>query len=506
MKTGKVYLVGAGPGDPGLITQKGISCLQMADAVVYDHLLDEVLLANAPAGAEKIYVGKSATVHAMEQDEINRLLVRKAKAGKTVVRLKGGDPFVLGRGGEEAGELEREGVPFEIVPGVTSAIAVPAYAGIPLTHRTMASSFAVITGHEDPTKAVNSIAWDKIGTGVDTLVFLMGMKNLPDIVAKLIEHGRPPHTPVAVIKDGTRPGQKTVTGTLADIVKKVEEHKLGPPSVIVVGRVVSLRDKLRWFDNRPLSGQRVLVTRARRQASALSKLLLEKGAQPVELPAIDIRPADNSAELDTAIGHLPDYHWVIFTSVNGVDAFFTRLAALKLDSRALHGRKIGAIGPATAAELEAHGLKADYCPAVYTGAGLVEGLKSLKISGQKFLLPRADIADAELSSGINSLGAKAYEVTAYCTVADRSAVEKAVKLIGEGEIDIITFTSSSTVSNLMSALGRDAKLPAKVLTACIGPRTMETAVRYGLKVDILAKEQTIPGLVTAMEEYFSKEA
>jgi len=423
-----------------------------------------------------------------------------------VVRLKGGDPFVLGRGGEEAGELVKEGVPFEIVPGVTSAIAVPAYAGIPVTHRSMASSFAVITGHEDPTKAVNSIAWDKIATGIDTLVFLMAMKNLPDIVAKLIENGRPRNTPVAVIKDGTRPEQQTVTGTLANIVEQVKKHKLGPPSVVVVGKVAGLRNKLRWFDNRPLSGKRVLVTRARRQASALSKLLADKGAQPVELPAIDIRPVEDNVGLDAAIRDLKSYQWVVFTSVNGVAAFFKRLESLKLDSRALHGRKIGAIGPATAAALEAHGLKADFCPPVYTGAGMVKGLKKLRIAGKRFLLPRADIADKELSDGVIALGGEAHDVAVYQTVADGIAIDKAARLIKGGEIDVITFTSSSTVSNLISALGKGVKLPAGVITACIGPKTMETALKCGLKVDILAKEQTIPGLVAAMEEYCSKEA
>lgn len=506
MKTGKVFLVGAGPGDPGLITQKGIECLSRADTVVYDHLLDEVLLGNAPADAERIYVGKAAAVHAMEQVDINRLLVYKAREGRTVVRLKGGDPFVLGRGGEEAEELVREGIPFEIVPGVSSAIAVPAYAGIPVTHRAMASSFAVITGHEDPTKAINSIAWDKITTGVDTLVFLMAMKNLPDIVAKLIEFGRPADTPVAVIKDGTRPEQKTVTGTLSDIVAAVKKSKMGPPAVVVVGKVVGLRDKLRWFDNRPLSGKRILVTRSRRQASNLSRLLSEKGAQPVELPAIDIQPVADNAELDAAIRNISKYQWIIFTSVNGVSAFFERLHALSLDSRIFHNQKIGAIGPATATALETHGLTADYCPAVYTGAALVEGLKSFPVKDQNFLLPRADIADKELSNGIIALGAKVHEINAYHTIADHNAIGQAIKMINEGGIDVITFTSSSTVSNLISALGSGIRLPAGVVTACIGPKTMQTALKAGLKVDIIAKEQTIPGLVSAIEEYFSKEA
>ena len=505
MKKGKVFLVGAGPGDPGLITQKGVACLAAADVVIYDHLLDETLLGYAPQQAEKIYVGKSGASHALEQDDINRLLVTKASEGSIVVRLKGGDPFVLGRGGEEAEELVKAGLPFEIVPGVTSAIAVPAYAGIPVTHRAMASSFAVITGHEDPTKAVNSIAWDKVATGIDTLVFLMAMKNLPDIVSKLIEFGRPANTPVAVIKDGTRPEQKTVTGTLADIVAKVKQAKLGPPAVVVVGAVVGLRDKLRWADNRPLSGKRVLVTRARRQAGNLSKLLSERGAQPIELPAIDIRPLKNWAELDAAIMSLKHFHWIIFTSVNGVEAFFNRLLASGLDSRALHKLKIGVIGPATAEALQSRGIKADYSPAVFTGAALVQGLKIRRIAGQRFLLPRADIADGELSEGLTALGAEVHDISAYHTVADQDAIEKALGLIREGSIDIITFTSSSTVSNLVSALG-GAKLPQSVLTACIGPKTMETALKAGIRVDIIAGEQTIPGLVTAMEDHFNKEA
>lgn len=505
MKTGKVYLVGAGPGDPGLITQKGLDCLKHADVVVYDHLLDESLLDYTDAGSEKIYVGKSAAFHAMEQSEINHLLVRKAREGKTVVRLKGGDPFVLGRGGEEAEEMVKAGIPFEVVPGVTSAIAVPAYAGIPVTHRSLASSFAVITGHEDPTKSINSINWEKIGTGIDTLIFLMGMKNLSDIVAKLIENGRPPATPVAVIMNGTRPEQITVTGKLSDIVKNVKKHRLGPPSVIVVGKVAGLRAKLRWFDNRLLSGKRVLVTRARSQASALSRLLAEKGANPIELPAIDIQPLNNTEELDSAIRKMKNFDWVIFTSVNGVEAFFQRMLALKLDSRSFSGLKIGAIGPATADALQAHGLTADYLPAVFTGAGLVKELRRHKIAGKRFLLPRADIADSEVCDGIKGLGGIVYEVAAYHTTANHKAVNKAVKLIKEGMIDIITFTSSSTVTNLLRALGR-YKLPPHIIIACIGPKTGETAIKAGLKVSIVAEEQTIPGLVTAIEKYLDKEA
>lgn len=505
MKEGKVYLVGAGPGDPGLISVKGLECLKQAGVIIYDHLLDERLLDSISAEAEKIYVGKKAGSHTREQDEINQLLVEKAREGRMVVRLKGGDPFVLGRGGEEAEALARHHIPFEVIPGVSSAVAVPAYAGIPVTHRGLASSFAVITGHEDPGKENSSIAWEKLATGVDTLVFLMGMQNLPKIVAKLLEHGRPANTPVAVIRDGTEPEQKTVTGSLTDIIIKVKESHLSPPAVIVVGEVVKLREKLRWFDNRLLFGKRILVTRARHQASVLSKLLSEHGAQPVELPAIDIQNVASSKELDRAISNIGSYHWLIFTSVNGVEAFFQRLYGLKLDSRALSGLKIGAIGPATAKDLEMKGIIPDYLPAVYTTEGLTDGLKKWEIAGQRFLLPRADIATEELSEGIVQLGAEVHEVTVYKTVPVADAISRARQMLSAGEIDVITFTSSSTVSNLMAAFDKKAPVINGAKIACIGPRTADTAAKAGLKVDIVATEHTIPGLVAAISDYFKKE-
>jgi uroporphyrinogen III methyltransferase/synthase len=504
MKADKVYLVGAGPGDLGLITQKGLECLAKADVIVYDRLLDERLLDSAPPEAEKIYVGKASSGHTKEQPEINQLLIKKAKEGKTVVRLKGGDPFVLGRGGEEAEALAENHIPFEVVPGISSAIAVPAYAGIPVTHRGLASSFAVITGHEDPSKAASSIAWEKLASGVDTLVFLMGMQNLAEIVSELMKHGRLPDTPVAVIKDGTRPQQKTLVNSLKDVVAKVKEHRLGPPAVIVVGEVVRLREKLRWFDNRPLFGKRILVTRARQQASALSQLLSERGAQPVELPAIDIQRDTDTGELDRAVSNLVRYQWIIFTSVNGVEAFFERLHTLKLDTRALHGLKVGVIGPATAKSLEQKGITPDYSPTVYTTEGLIAGLRSLSIAGQCFLLPRADIADKQLAEAIAALGGEAHEITVYKTIPAAKAISDVKRLIVSGEIDVITFASSSTVSNLVAALGdKVATNSAKV--ACIGPKTADAAARAGLKVDIVASEHTIPGLVTAIEEYFRKE-
>ncbi len=505
MKAGKVYLVGAGPGDPELISIKGVDCLKKADVIVYDRLLDERLVDAASSEAERIYVGKTAGEHAKPQDEINQLLVTKAKEGKTVVRLKGGDPFVLGRGGEEAEVLVQNDIPFEVIPGITSATAVPAYAGIPVTHRGLASSFAVITGHEDQGKDSSSINWEKLTSGVDTLIFLMGMKNLPEIVAKLMKYGRPPNTPVAIIKGGTRPEQETVVGSLKDIVSRVEEYRLTAPAVIVVGNVVRLREKLRWYDNRPLFGKRILVTRTRHQTGTLSRLLAERGAQPIELPAIDIQTVTNSEELDQAISNLEDYHWIIFTSVNGVAAFWQRLHNLERDSRALSGLRIGAIGPATAQALEAKGIIPDYVPEVYTSEGIIAGLKNQNIVGQRFLLPRADIADRELGQGIRRLGASVHEIIAYRTVPATEAITQAKQMIMLGKIDVITFTSSSTVSNLVAAFGEEPLAVNSAKVACIGPKTAGTAAKAGLSVDIVAKEQTIPGMVTAMEEYFGKE-
>jgi len=502
---GKVYLVGAGPGDPGLITQKGLKLLKKAHVVIYDRLLDENLLGPVAAEAEKIYVGKSATEHIKEQDEINKLLVKKAKEGKIVVRLKGGDPFVFGRGGEEAEFLEQNHILFEVVPGVSSAIAVPTYAGIPVTHRAIASSLAVVTGHEDPSKAGSSIDWAKLATGVDTLVFLMGVKNLSEIVMKLVEHGRPADTPVAIIKDGTGPQQKTVVGSLENIVTRVRDSHLEPPAVIVVGNVVRLREKLRWFDNHPLFGKRVLVPRARHQASVLSELLSERGTQPVELPVIEIQPVVDTEELDQAILNLGRYQWLVLTSVNGVEALFGHLYSLKLDARALGTLKIGCIGPATARAIENRGIIPDYVPEVYSGRGFIEGLKSLNVAGQSFLLLRADIADTELVEGIRQLGATAHEIVLYRTTPATGASDHARKMLQAGQVDVITFTSSSTVTNLIAIFKGDKPVIDNTIVACIGPKTADTATRAGLKVDIVAREHTIPGLVAAIEDYFREE-
>ena len=504
MKRGKVYLVGAGPGDPGLITVKGLECLRRADVIIYDRLVDDSLLEEASPGSEKIYVGKGRGCHAMEQKEINLLLISKAREGQKVVRLKGGDPFVLGRGGEEVEVLAANEIPFEVVPGVSSAYAVPAYAGIPVTHRRLASSFTVVTGHEDPEKGESSIAWDRISTSSDTLVFLMGIGNLTHIVNKLIQNGRLPSTPVAVISQGTSPKQRTLVGTLGDIGSRAQKEGFEPPAVIVVGEVVKLREQIRWFDKLPIFGKRVLVTRAEHQTKELSRLLLERGAMPVEMPVIRISPPGTWRELDKAILNLGSYDWIIFTSVNAVEMFWKRLQAKKLDARQFGGTKIGAIGPATAGDLEERGLRSDYVPKTYTSQGFLAGLKKQDVAGRRVLLPRADIAGNELSEGLVKLGAKIHQVTAYRTATVTNSISQAKQMLLRGEIDVITFTSASTVTGLLAILGRKWQVIKQPRLACIGPNTAAALADKGLKADIVAREHTMPGLVDAIESYFTR--
>jgi uroporphyrinogen III methyltransferase/synthase len=494
---GLVYLVGAGPGDPGLITVKGLACLQKADVVIYDRLVSPALLRQAPRECELIDAGKSPQGHTLPQEAINALLVEKALAGKVVVRLKGGDPFLFGRGGEEAEALAEAGVPFEVVPGVTSAIAAPAYAGIPVTHRDHTSTFAVVTGHEDPTKADSSIDWQKLATGVGTLVFLMSIGNLPKIVAKLIEHGRDGRTPVAIVQQGTEARQKTVTGTLADIVERAREANIKPPAVTIVGEVVRLREKLRWFDTKPLFGKRVLVTRSREQVSALSQRLRELGAEPLEYPAIAIAPPKDIAPLDEAIARLSTYDWLIITSANGVRALADRMSEKGLDMQALGRPRIAAIGPATAQALAGYGLRVDYMPQVYLAEEIATGIGD--VAGQRILLPRVERAPKQLAQALRGKGAVVDEVTAYRTLAV-GAPHELKALLADGQVDIVTFTSSSTVRNL--AAGLQGLTPADVLSrcmvACIGPVTARTATRLGIRVDVVAREHTIPGLVEAI--------
>jgi uroporphyrinogen III methyltransferase/synthase len=491
------------------MTVAGVAALAEAEVVVYDRLVSAQLLELASSSAERIFVGKEAGAHALRQEEINALLVEKARQGKRVVRLKGGDPFVFGRGGEEAEALAAAGVPFEVVPGVTSAVAVPAYAGIPITHRGLASSFAVITGHEDPTKAETAVDWSKLATGVDTLVFLMGTATLSQIVEKLLEHGRPAATPVAVIRWGTTPAQEVVSGTLADIARRVKEARLEPPAVAVVGEVVRLRESLRWFDSpqaRPLFGKRVLVTRTRQQASALSRLLSQQGAEPIELPAIELVPRHDPRRLGRALGALAHgrYQWVVFTSANGVDIFFQHLNEAGHDARAFAGTRVCAIGPGTAAALAARGLRADLLPEEFVAESVVEALGRQKMAKSRILLPRAEGARRELVRGLRALGARVEELPLYVASPPGAPEPGSVRRLRAGEVDVVTFASSSAVRNLLKLLGGDTAPLKGPLIACIGPVTARAAREAGLEVAVEAKEHTIAGLVRALQDHLSR--
>ncbi len=505
MKTGKVFLVGAGPGDPKLITIKGMEAIKEADLIVYDYLANKSLLSHGKDGAEIIYVGKMGGRHTLSQEQINELIVKRAKEGKIVARLKGGDPFIFGRGGEEAEELAEAGIPFEIIPGVTAAIACPAYAGIPLTHRDYTSTVAFITGHEDPTKEDSSIAWEKISTGAGTLVFLMGMSNLPEIVKNLKRCGRDPMTPVALIRWGTRPDQKTVIGTLGDIIDKAKKHALAPPVIIVVGEVVNLRKRLNWFEGKPLFGRKIIVTRAREQASDFAELLYLYGAEPIEFPTIQVIPPDSWDEMDRAIDEIRGFEWIIFTSVNGVRFFFERLNR-KGDLRLLHGIKICAIGPQTASEIKGHGLTPDLIPKEYRAEAIIEEMGREGIAGKRMLLPRAEIAREILPQELSRMGAKLKVVTAYKTIKPEEDLERVRGLLKNKEISAITFTSSSTVRNFLEMFNKEEVMGLidGTAVACIGPITAKTAEDLGIRTNIMPSKYTMPDLTEAIVKYFSK--
>ncbi|MBP6964708.1 MAG: uroporphyrinogen-III C-methyltransferase [Armatimonadetes bacterium] len=501
---GRVYLVGAGPGDPGLLTLRGAECIRRADVIVYDRLVHPSILCHARPEAELIYVGKESSRHTMKQEDINSLLVEKAREGKTVVRLKGGDPFVFGRGGEEAEALVEAGIEWEEVPGVTSAIAAPAYAGIPVTHRGLTTSLGIITGHErapSPSEGEgwgegqqSRIKWDKISTGLDTIVFLMGVENLPSIVSELVANGRDPSTPVALVRWGTRAEQETLVGTLADIVEKSAGFK--SPAVTVVGDVVNLREKLRWFDNRPLSGKRVLVTRSRDQASKLSELLREQGAEPVEFPVIRISPVQDCSELDAAIDRIGEYDWILFTSTNAVYNLCRRLYETWKDVRSLKGPKIGAIGPATAEAVSSLGMRMEFIPSEFVAESVVEEFPE-DPAGKRILIPGAKDAREVLPEKLRERGAQVDVVASYQTVIEESCAPPIKEMLERGEIDIITFTSSSTVKNFVQLVGRES-VREGVMIACIGPITAQTAEDHGLHPDIVAEDYTIEGLVKAI--------
>ena len=499
---GMVYLVGAGPGDYRLITLKGKECLEKADVVICDYLADKRLLAFAPENVEYIYVGKKAGNHAMRQEDISQLIADKAKEGKCVVRLKGGDPFVFGRGGEEAEVLKNNGVKFEIVPGVTSAIAAPAYAGIPVTNRKVAVSFAVVTGHEDPTKGKSDINWEKLSTAVDTLVFLMGVGNLPHITSQLIKYGRSADTPAALVRWGTKAQQEVLITTVGKAAEDVIKHNLKPPAVFVVGNVVNLRSTIQWFDNKPLFGKNILITRARSQASKLTTALEELGANCIEAPAIKIAPPDdNYVSLDNAITRIHDYDWIIFTSTNGVERFFARLNEKNLDARCLSNAKIAAIGTATADKLKNYGIIADKIPTMFKAEGILEVLQNDIQKGSKVLIPRAQKAREALPIGLRQMGAIVDVAETYCTKMADTNKDDIKELLKNNQIDMVTFTSSSTVENLLKLIDGEKTLLNNVKTAVIGPITAKTCKNNGLTVDIEADVYTIDGLVNKIKNF-----
>ncbi|MBS3755515.1 MAG: uroporphyrinogen-III C-methyltransferase [Desulfobacterales bacterium] len=498
--SGIVYLIGAGPGDPGLVTQKGIACIAAADTVVYDYLASPELLKYARDDAELIYVGKKGGDHTLSQDGINALLVEKAAAGNAVARLKGGDPFIFGRGGEEIEELIAAGLDFEVVPGVTSAVAAPAYAGIPLTHRQFASCVTFITGHEDPTKTDSMINWDALAATGGTLVFLMGVKNLPNITRRLVEAGMSKDTPAALVRWGTTPDQQSVSGTLETIYDNVQAAGLKPPCIIVIGEVVRLREKMQWFEKRPLFGKRIVVTRARKQASDLVQKLSGLGAACLEVPAIEIVPPEDLGPLDAAVEAVSGYDWLVFTSVNGVDVFFDRLRAAGKDTRALGRIRTAAIGPATAQRMADNGLNADIVPDSYRAESVVSAFENQDVAGKKILLPRAEGARPVLPVELTNMGARVDEVISYRAVQGTGGADQLVERLRAGEIDMVTFTSSSTVRNFMALLDESGagEMLSGVTIAAIGPITAETAAEMGVQADIVADAYTIDGLVEAI--------
>lgn len=503
-KKGMVYLVGAGPGDPGLITVKAVECIRRADVVVYDFLANAVFLKYASPEARRIYVGKKGSDHTLSQGGINKLIVELALSGQVVTRLKGGDPYVFGRGGEEAEELVQAGIAFEVVPGVSSAVAAPAYAGIPVTHRSHTSNVGFITGHEDPTKEQSSIDWNKIATGFGTLVFLMGVKNLPNISTNLIEAGRDPSTPAALIRWGTTSRQETISGTLENIAALAEEKKMKPPAVLVVGGVVGLRDQLNWFEKLPLFGRTILVTRTRAQAGRLTAGLTDLGARVIECPTISLFPPEDWAPVDKAIHDLSGFDWLVLTSPNGVEFLYHRLFHLGFDARVLAGLKIAAIGPATAEKLMEFGVKADLLPSRYVAEGLVEALLEQGVKDKKILLARAAEARDVLPRELSAAGAEVLVTPVYRTLQPDDLPLEALEALDNGEIDLVTFTSSSTAENMARLLGsRLEKFRAETPAAVIGPITGQTAGEHGFNIAAEALEYTIDGLVKAIVDYFS---
>jgi uroporphyrinogen III methyltransferase/synthase len=500
----KVFLLGAGPGDPGLLTVKARDVLADADVIVYDALASEDLLSLSSPGAERIYVGKTAGNHALPQERINALLVGKAREGKIVARLKGGDPYIFGRGGEEGEALHAAGVPFEEVPGVSSAVAAPAYAGIPLTHRDFSSSVTIVTGHENPEKTKSAHNWQALAQSASTLVFVMGMANLSRIAENLTAAGLDPQTPAALVHRGTTPRQRSLVSTIAQLPEAARAEGFSSPSVVVVGKVAVLAGKLNWFERKPLFGKSVVVTRAREQASGIASALSRLGAEVLEFPTIEIRPPADFSALDGAVALLPEYDWVVFTSVNGVRSFFDRLAIAGKDSRALAGCRMAAIGPATAGVLKAYGIRADFVPECFVAESVADGLqRASRLKGLRVLLPRAARARDVLPRELRKAGAQVDVVNAYETVAARTRGDEVLSRLTGSSLDCVSFGSSSTVENFLARVPADVVRQSGARLAAIGPVTAQTLRDNGLECHIMPQEYTIPALVEAIKDFFA---
>ena len=500
-RKGIVQLVGAGPGDPGLLTLNGLRALEEADVVIYDHLVADLVLDFIPRKCQRIYAGKRAGEHSKSQEEINELLVQEAEAGNRVVRLKGGDPFVFGRGGEESLALRKRGIEFEVIPGVSALGAVPAYAGIPVTHRGLATSCLIVSGHEDPTKPEQSVDWELAAKHRGTLVVFMGARNLCTIASVLQGYGMPGATPAAFIHNGALPSQRTVAGTIADLPDLVEAAGLCAPALLVIGEAVLLRDQLSWYEKRPLFGRRVVVTRARAQTSVLAARLRELGADPVESPSIEIRDTDNPEPLCHAIQQIESYDWLLFTSVNTVNAFFAALHNGGGDSRKLGAVRIAAVGDATVTALKTHGVVADVVPGKFTGTSLAKTLIELvDVAGQRILLPQSDKAPEILKRTLEKHGARVDRIEAYRTVVPDSK-----ELIDLDSVDAVTFTSSSTAESFVKRAGKEAlvSFAERGILASIGPVTSARLREFGLPVHVEAEVHTIPGLIEALVSYYS---
>lgn len=506
MKKGKVYLIGAGPGNIDLITVKGLKIIQTADVIVYDRLANPRLLSYRKPNAELIYVGKTPNHHTLKQDEINELLLNLAQKGKIVARLKGGDPYVFGRGGEEAELLYENNILFEVVPGISSSIAAPSYAGIPVTHRNVAVNFTVITGHEDPNKETSQLNWPRLAEDCGTLIFLMGVGNLEKIVTELIKHGKSNETSVALVQWGTRPEQRVVTGTLSNIVDVVKANNITSPSIIIVGEVVKLRKVLSWFEKKPLFGKRILVTRSREQASVLSEKIEELGAEAWEYPTIKINNNFNDQELRNQVSNLKSYQWLVFASVNAFKAFKNILLEERIDIRALGDAKLFAIGTETKKEIESHGLLVDAMPEKFVAEAVKKALAPLIKSGDNVLIPRSNLGRKILVDSLKELGANVNEVVAYETILETdNDTDLLLEKLSNNEIHLLTFTSASTVDNFMALIGKNNyHLIENIEVASIGPVTSKRLKEFNLRVTIEANEHTIDGLISAILQYYNK--